>query len=91
MEDIRVEFIPDKSNPPPLKTNNSEARRRNKSLREEIKLILDIIKIGQSLKVYGLPYSKVSSTVHGLAKDKGIGLTFRDYTEKGYVQIWRSA
>lgn len=94
IQDIKVEFVPDKSNPPPLKTNNAKARKRNKTLREEIKIIMDVIKVGQSFKVFGLSYAKASSTVHGIKREyPHISLTFRDFTERddGFVQVWRSA
>jgi len=88
---IRVEFIPDRSNPPPLRTNNAEARKENRDVRDEVKIIMDVIKIGQSFKVFGLPYSKVSSLVHGV-KPKDIHVTLRDFTiQAGYVQVWRSS
>ena len=93
MKRIRVEFIPDKSNPPPVHVNNPEAREENAQVREEIRGILNIIKIGQSFKIYGMPYAKASSMVHGLAKGSGLLFTMRNFedSEECYVQAWRSS
>jgi len=91
MKEYRVEFIPDRSNPPPVYVNNPEARDRNEKIREEVRAVLDVIKIGQSFKVYGMPYSKISSIVHGMVKGSYIGLTVRNHEEEGWVQFWRSA
>lgn len=92
--EVKVLFIPDKSNPPVRRNNNRQARATNTEARNEMREILKLIKIGQSFKVWGLEYSRVTSIVHGLLKDaqrggKSISVSFRRRDD--YIQVWRSA
>lgn len=90
---IRVQFIPNKSDPPPIKTNNPQARARNKEVRIEIREIMRLIKVGQSFRVWGMETAKVTSVVYGILKEarkagREIGVTIRPRDD--YIQVWRA-